>query len=134
MKNLKKIAASVAIAAGIAGTAAACSSSPSAPPTATSVLQSNGYTVLENLSPSQIQSTFGSAAPDISSAAAGSNSGGNLEVALVLNSQGQAEVQAAQSQLQSEIASSPGLSLSVNGAVLTVSGSESAFANSNLGQ
>ena len=137
-KKLNRIAALIGVAStcvGVAAATVACSSgAPSAPPTAASVLHSNGYNVITNETPAQISSTFGSSASDISSAAAGSNSAGNIEVAVVLNSQGQADLQGAQSELQQEVSSSPGLTLSVNGAVLTVSGSTSAFTNSSLGQ
>jgi len=83
--------AGLILTAGILGAiAAATFSGPGA--SAASTLQSDGYTLACNLTPAQTSATFGSAAPYITSAAAGADSQGDAEVVVYLTSQGMARL------------------------------------------
>jgi hypothetical protein len=115
-----------AVFAGGLSTVAACSGGSSAPPTASSVLSGDGYSVLDNVPASQIGSTFGAAGPDVLSAAAGTNSSGSAEVVVVFNTAGASLMNADKSQLQTAL-SGGGATYSLNGQVLKVDGSLSAL-------
>lgn len=105
----------VAGAIGIGAVATvACSSGPSAPPTATQILQSNGYTYDASFTQQLEQ---GISLPAGTTMAAG-ESGSNLELAVVTTSP--ADASAAASSIQSQ--GDSGLTLTTNGDVVTVVG------------
>jgi hypothetical protein len=113
----------VLLAVGVGAGLAACSSGPSSPPNATSVLQSDGYT------PSAAYTTAmqggieqsGSQASQITSSEAGTN-GDNIQGVLVFDNSSDAATAAAQDP------SAGGITVAQNGDVVTITGNITAWA------
>src|ERR1700733_10947937 len=98
----------------------ACGSS--GPPSATSVLQSDGYTPSSAIE-SSIASSLGSGS-GVSSSAAGTNSAGNIQVVLVYSNSGTAAIGAAGVK-----SAAPGIAVTNNGDVVTATGSAATWAS-----
>lgn len=108
----------------IAGLSACSGSSQSAtPPSATSVLSSDGYTYDSSLT-SQVQTGLGSE-PGLSSLAVGEQ-GSNIQLVMVVTTA--SEASAAASGVQSQYAGD-GITVAANGDVITATGSLDAFAS-----
>jgi hypothetical protein len=120
----KLIAAFGIVGALISG--AACSSTPSGPPTARSVLAQNGYTYNTTLSDA-LSAGIGSqgASAGILSSAAGEQSG-NVELVIIMD--GSAEADTVATTLNGEYASD-GITTTANGDVITATGTFTDFSN-----
>jgi hypothetical protein len=92
-------------------------------PSATSILQGNGYTQV-----SLPSSDFSQISQYATSYAVGTNSDGDLQVVIVLKSQDTAE-----GNLVASIANSDGLTATENGDVLTITGTTSQWESLNSG-
>lgn len=126
MKN-RRFIASIAIVAGIVGGGAAltaCSSGPSGPPNATSVLQSDGYTPSAAYT-SALQSGLGGA-PDgtVLSSQAGTNSNDQIQLVVVFDNA--TDAQAGLTGVQTQYGSD-GITSSASGQVLTATGTVAGF-------
>lgn len=125
-KTLFAILAGLAIIVGTIAGLTACSggSSPSGPPSATSVLQSDGYTYDSALT-GTVQSEIGAQGSSVglSSLAVGSQ-GSNLQLVMVFGTPAEATEGAA-----GVGNSAPGITVTTNGDVLTATGSGTSFAN-----
>jgi hypothetical protein len=115
--------AGLLLAAGVGAGLVACSSGPSSPPTATQVLQSDGYTPSAAFT-SSLQNGIGNSDGTITSSEAGTN-GGNVQAVVVYDnaSDASAGVSAVQS-----VVGGDGITVTSNGDVLTATGSLSAWA------
>jgi hypothetical protein len=127
MKKLSR----AGIAGGVAAVAigiivAACGSS--GPPSASSVVSSDGYTVVTSQTGSAAASGSGAAAPYITSIADGTKSDGTAEVVLVFGkNNGAAELADINSTLQAALPS--GVTASISGEILRLDGTPSALSN-----
>lgn len=125
-KTLFVIIAGLAVIGGVIGGLTACSGSGSSgPPNATSVLQSDGYTydsALTNAVQTQIGGAQSNAADGLSSIAVGSQ-GNNFQVIMVFDNAAEASAGA------SGVGSTPGITMSTSGDVVTATGTGTAFAN-----
>lgn len=135
-KRTKLTALAAIGSASVAAVVIGCGSGGGSPATtvnATSVLKSDGYSPLGSEPQTTIAGTFGSDAQYISSAAAGANDSGNLEIVVVFGKAGgQGALNAVKPQLDQAITGS-GLTDSSSGLALKVAGSHSAFAAAGLG-
>ncbi len=139
----RKFITSLAVAGTVLGSGAglaACSSAPgttSTPPTADSVLKADGYpTILVNESPSTVAATFGSAGAYVTTAAAGLNSSGSMEVVLVAGKPGGSSIIAAavnDPSFQSQLTGNSGVTDSVSGDVMRLDGTVAQFSASPMG-
>ncbi len=123
-------AGSLALAGG--ATLAGCSSGSSAPvppPTALSVLQSDGYTTNDgSLSANQLNTALGSASGDLSSGSAGSNTSGNAEVVLIMTPAGETAISAAGGASAIQALVPNGITVTINGDILRMDGTSAAIA------
>ena len=116
------LAVVLSLGAVIGLSACSGSSQPATPPSATSVLQGDGYTYDSAIS-SEVQTGLGTE-PGLSSLAVGEQ-GSNVQLVMVLTSP--SEASAAASGVQSQYAGQ-GITVASNGDVLTATGSLSSFA------
>ena len=124
MKNVGILAAGIIVTSLSAVTVSACSSGGS--PNAASILKSDGYT---QVSTSQLNSQVKSLpAADVSSAAVGvsTSNSSEFQLVMVLTSKGVSEASSGLSAEQSK-AQAAGVKMSLNGDVLTMTGTGQAF-------
>jgi hypothetical protein len=126
---MNKIIAGTVSAMAVIAAVAACGSS--GPPNATSVLQSNGYTPVtsSSLSPSALASSVG--AGNVSSAAIGvsTSNGSEYQMVMVLTPAALSQGTPADITTMESQAASAGVKASLNGDVLTMTGTQAAFGN-----
>lgn len=124
MKNVGILAAGIMITGLSAATLTACSSGGS--PDAGSILKSNGYT---QVSTSQLNSQVNSLpAADVSSAAVGvsTSNSSEFQLVMVLTSKGVSDASSGLSAEETK-AQTAGVKMSLNGDVLTMTGTSQAF-------
>lgn len=125
-RRITGVVAVAALAAGLAGGIGACGGGSSGPPSATSVLQSDGYTPNSSLT-GDLQSGLGSdAASNVSSLQAGTQGSPPTSVQLVIVFTDSGSASTATSALNSQFGGD-GITTSQNGDVVTATGSTSAF-------
>lgn len=122
------VVAGVGIAVG-GSLAASGGSSSSTPPSALSVVQADGYTTgAAQLPAAQLTQDSGNVpAGTFTSGAAGFNSSGNGEVVIVLSSNGETLINAAGGQLALQAGVPSGVTVSINGDIIRMDGSEAAL-------
>ena len=128
-----------AVAGGITGTmltgrvTGAVLHGTSQPATATAMVKADGYTTMTyTLAPAQVAADFGSAAPYVTSAAAGEDAAGNAEVDIILTPQGIATLDtgaAAEGTTVSAVLGAvlPGAAVTVSGDVIRIDAPASAL-------
>jgi hypothetical protein len=120
--RLIALIAILVVLGGVVGITA-CSGGSSAPQNATQVLQSDGYTPSATYT-SALQSGLnsGGGTTEITSSEAGTNSAGDIQGVVVFDNGADATAGA------TGAGSSPGITVATNGSVVTLTGSESAWA------
>jgi hypothetical protein len=130
-KRITGVVAAAALAVGLAGGIGACSSGPSGPPTASSVLQSNGYTQVSLQSLGQSADALTSTLPsgDVSSSAIGVK-GDVYQFVIVTTPAGASDINST-GQLGSEesAASAVGVTITYSNDVLTLTGTPAQLSN-----
>lgn len=128
-----------AVAGGITGTmltgrvTGAVLHGTSQPATATAMVRADGYTTMTyTLPPATIAADFGSAAPYVTSAAAGTDAAGNAEIDIYLTPQGTAtlntEAAAENTTVSAALGTAlPGAAVTVNGDVIKIDAPASAL-------
>jgi hypothetical protein len=119
-----------ALGAATALTLSACGSS--GPPSALSIVKSDGYTTgAATVSQAQISADMESFQGDVSSGAAGFNTNDNVEVVIVLTDSGTTDInsEGGQSALQASVPS--GVTATMNGDVIRMTGSIASFTGLN---
>lgn len=118
--------AAIAVLGGTIGGLSACSGSGSSgPPTASSVLSSDGYTpsaAYTTALQGGLASAGSSASSEVTSSIAGTNSAGDIQGVVVFDNAADATAGA------QGAGSTPGIAVVTNGDVVTLTGSESAWA------